>query len=127
MRLLLVSAFSAVMAAGVASAGTSSVGATVTGSSSGIGNNSTVVYKGPNMTGAVNSAVNSASIVQAGFLNGAWVAQAGNTAIVHAPSSGSYINILSPVANISTGGGNINLSGMFQLLNTTNSIGDTTN
>lgn len=127
MKVLLTTVACAALAASGALAATSTTsGATVTGSSSGIGNNNTSVYTGPNMSGSTNSAVNSVSIVQAGMVNGAWVAQAGNTATVNAPTTGSYLNIQSPVVNLSAGG-TINMSGMFNLLNTTNSIGDTSN
>lgn len=127
MKILLSTTVAAALAASGAVATTStSAGATVSGASGGIGNNNTSVYTGPNMTGSSNSAVNSVSIVQAGIVNGAFVAQAGNTATVNAPGTGSFINIQSPVVNL-TGGGSINMSGMFSLLNSTNSIGDTTN
>ncbi|MDE3081008.1 MAG: hypothetical protein KGI94_13340 [Paracoccaceae bacterium] len=116
----------AIAASGAWATTTSSAGATVSGSSTGIGNNNTTVYTGPNMTGSTDSAVNSVSIVQAGMVNGAFVAQAGNTATVNAPGNGSFINIQSPVVSL-TGGGSINMSGMFSLLNSTNSIGDASN
>lgn len=94
-------------------------------SNNGIGNNVTTTYTGPNLSGAVNSAINSVYIVQAGFLNASWVAQAGSSAAIAAPSTGSYFTIQQPLLSVeNTGTGTVNLSEMFKILNTSNSIGN---
>jgi hypothetical protein len=98
------------------------IGAQVNGGSGGIMNNATTVYHGASLSNAGESAVNSASNVQGGFLNNFQVAQAGD----HADMSAGAITVSDEVAKISTNEdkSNINMSKMFQLMNTTNSIGD---
>lgn len=116
------------------------IGATVHGDSAGIGNNATTVYQGASVTNSHDSAVNSASNTQAGFLNSFVSAQAGEEATANA----GEISVEAPLVQVSVGapsqgqqgdthgdhnqnaaaGGTINMSGMFQLMNTTNSIGN---
>ncbi|MDE3081009.1 MAG: hypothetical protein KGI94_13345 [Paracoccaceae bacterium] len=116
------------------------IGASVHGDSSGIGNNATTVYQGASVTNSHDSAVNSASNTQAGFLNSFVSAQAGEEATANA----GEISVDAPLVQVSVGapsqgqqgdnhgdhnqnasaGGTINMSGMFQLMNTTNSIGN---
>ena len=96
------------------------IGAQVGSSSSGIGNNATTVYHGASITDSENSAINSASNTQAGFLNTFAAGQAGSSAEVNTGD----LHVSDPLVKTTVGaGGTINMHGMFQLLNTTNSIG----
>jgi hypothetical protein len=120
MKKFLITVAALAFSAGMASANTT-IGATVNSGSGGIMNNATTVYHGASLSSAGESAVNSASNVQGGFLNNFQAAQAGDSANLNAQE----IEVSAPVAVIKAkDGGNINMSKMFQLMNTTNSIGD---
>ncbi|MDE3081010.1 MAG: hypothetical protein KGI94_13350 [Paracoccaceae bacterium] len=97
------------------------IGASIGGNSGGINNNATTVYQGASVSNSENAAVNSASSTQAGFLNTFVSAQAGQSAEVHAGD----VSVEAPLLSATVGnGGTVNMSGMFQLMNTTNSIGN---
>ena len=121
MKKLIASTAAILITAGASYAATPSIGAQINGASSGINNNATTVYHGASINDSENSAINSASNTQAGFLNTFAAGQAGSSAEVHA----GEVTVSAPLADTSVGGaGTINMSGMFQLMNTTNSIGD---
>ena len=146
MKKLIASAAVVLLAAGAAYADPAAgpmIGAQITGASSGIGNNATTVYHGASITDSHESAVNSASNTQAGFLNTFVAAQAGEQATANAPEVSVDASLLQATVNAPAqsqhnsdnyhnedtkpntpaAGGTVNMSGMFQLLNTTNSIG----
>lgn len=143
MKKLIVTTAIVLLGVGAAAAQTvpMNVGATIHGDSTGIANNATTVYQGASVSESHDSAVNSATGTQAGFLNSFVSAQAGETATANA----GEISVEAPLVQVSVGapsqgqqgdnnhgdqgqnaatGGTINMTGMFQLMNTSNSIGN---